>query len=149
MAILTRGQRGFSEVLTLGYDLTVGDLRALQSRFRRHSEKTIAELVTAVNRFHKRVRNTTAQRCAVDTGFMRDNIETREISSDRLQQETGWWRDTFEQQAVHARFRFYAPYPELHHHSLSSAFYQHQDSFAADVRAVLKRGEARMARGQP
>ena len=149
MAILSRGQRTFDEVLELDFDLVVGDLRALQIRFKKHEEKTILEMVKAVDRFHKKVRTTTSQRCAVDTGFMRDNVETRSVSTDKLQQETGWWRDTFETMAKHARYRFYAPYPELKRHSLSSAFFEHQESFGLDVRQVIKRGEARMERGQP
>lgn len=149
MAILRRGQRTFEEVLELDFDLVVGDLRALAVRFKKHDERTHAELLKAVERFHGKVKTTTKQRCRVDTGFMQRNVETRAKSSDGFQQETGWWRDTFETRAVHAKFRFYAPYPELKQHSLSSSFYTHADSFAADVSQVLKRGERRMERGQP
>ena len=149
MPILGRGQRSFDDILEFEFDLVVGDTRALVARFKKHEQKTIDELLKAVTRFHAKVRGTTARRCRVDTGFMKRNIETRKISRDGLQQETGWWRDTFETQASHARYRFYAPYPELRTHSLSSSFYDHNDDFAQDVRATLQRGEQRMARGQP
>ena len=149
MAILRTGQRSFAEVLDLKFDLVVGDLGALAARFKRHEEITLRELERSVARFHKKVKQTTARRCLKDTGFMSRNVETRDISQDGLQKETGWWRDTFETQAAHARYRFYAPYPELRQHSLSSSFYEYVDDYRLDVKDVLKRGEQRMSRGRP
>lgn len=143
------GPRSARAALNLEFDLTVGSLRALQVRFRKHDERTREELRKAAGRFHRKVKATTKVRCAKDTGYMSRNIETREISSDGYQQETGWWRDTFETTAKHAKFRFYAPYPELRVNSLGSSFYQHADSFNQDVKDILKRGEARMRRGRP